>query len=229
MPIENSEKTTLIRRLINSLSSGISFLGLLMLILAVLLLAWIFYPVIKEELKYFLLPKQINWPVTTRQELINQLEENPAAKALIPVDEKFGIIIPKISANVSVIPQVDSQNSDIYQRALTRGVAHAKGTALPGESGNIFIFAHSSADFLEASHYNAVFYLLSKLETKDKIYLFYQGRKYTYEVEGQKKIEASDISFLEKDTPENQLTLMTCWPPGTTMKRLIIIAKPMID
>jgi len=223
---ENPEKINPILRFLSDLLRGISWLGFLMVALAVLILTVIFYPVVKEELKYFLLPKRINLPVTTQQELINQQEENPKANALIPVDENFGIVIPKISANASVISQVDSQNPDIYQPALTRGVAHAKGTALPGESGNIFIFAHSSADLLEASRYNAVFYLLSKLEAKDKIYLFYQGRKYSYEVAERKKVEAAEVSFLQKDTPQNQLVLMTCWPPGTIMKRLVVVAKP---
>ena len=195
---------------------------------AVFLVAFIFYPVIKQEIRYTISAKNNSAPVETREQAALPENNNSTSDIIVPVDENFGIVIPKISANAKVIPEVDSQDSDIYQRALTQGVAHAKGTALPGENGNTFIFAHSSADFLEASRYNAVFYLLSKLEYKDKIYLFYEGRKYVYEVKEQKKVEATDVSYLQKDTPESQLTLMTCWPPGTTLKRLIIIAQPVL-
>jgi LPXTG-site transpeptidase (sortase) family protein len=104
-------------------------------------------------------------------------------------------------------------------------VAHAKGTGLPGEGKNIFIFAHSTADFFEANRYNAVFYLLSKMENGDEIYLFYKNQKYRYKVSDKKTVKADEAKYLDKDAGD-QLTLMTCWPPGTTMKRLIVIASP---
>ena len=187
-----------------------------------LILFFTFYPVIKEEIKYDFFPKKSDVKVETRSEVKGVSTQD----VIVPVDEEFGIVIPKIFANAKVIPEVDSQNSDIYQRALTKGVAHAKGTAFPDENGNTFIFAHSSADFFEASRYNAVFYLLSKLEMGDEIYLFYRGIKYQYRVTEKKNVSSEGASYLEKNTPEKILTLMTCWPPGTTLKRLIVIAKP---
>jgi len=187
-----------------------------------LILFFTFYPVIKEEIKYDFFPKKSDVKVGTRSEVKGISTQN----VIVPVDEQFGIVIPKISANAKVIPEVDSQNSDIYQRALTKGVAHAKGTAFPDENGNTFIFAHSSADFFEASRYNAVFYLLSKLEMGDEIYLFYRGIKYQYRVTEKKNVSSEEAFYLEKNTPEKILTLMTCWPPGTTLRRLIVIAKP---
>ena len=33
----------------------------------------------------------------------------------------------------------------------------------------------------------------------------------------------------ENKNSQKQLTLMTCWPPGTTLKRLIVIATPKND
>jgi sortase A len=226
MPIEYSEKPTLIRRLISNFLRVISYLSLFLLALAVLLAAIIFYPVAKEELKYLLLPKEMSLPVSTRQELLKKQEENPMVKALVPVNEDFGIVIPKISANVKVIPEVDSQDPAAFKWALTRGVAHVQGTALPSRSGNTVIFSHSSANFWEASRYNAIFYLLSNLETGDSIYLFYQGEKYHYLVAEKKKVKPEEVSLLEKNTPEKTLTLIAGWPPGTILNRLVIIAKP---
>ena len=144
---------------------------------------------------------------------------------IFPVDEEFGIVIPKIGANSKVMANIDLYNEYEYQQALTKGVAHAKGTSLPGETGNVFIFSHSSTNFYEASRYNSVFYLLSKLEKGDDTYLFYKGQKYKYKVTDKLTVDPSDLSFLTKKTSDKTLTLMTCWPPGTALKRLMVIGK----
>ena len=52
---------------------------------------------------------------------------------------------------------------------MSEGVAQAKGTAVPGEEGNVFIFSHSGSDFYQADRFNAVFYLLDKLGKGDQI------------------------------------------------------------
>lgn len=143
-----------------------------------------------------------------------------------PVDRKFGIVIDKIGANAKVIPDVDPYNSRIYQVALTRGVAHAKGTGLPGQAGNIFLFSHSSVNFYEASRYNSVFYLLTKLEEGDGIELWYNGTKYDYVVMKKTVVPPTSVEYLKPLEPGREtVTLMTCWPPGTTYKRLLVIAE----
>jgi LPXTG-site transpeptidase (sortase) family protein len=199
--------------------------GIALIAVSVLLVISIFYPVIMEEIRYSVSPKNNSAKVES-QEQATQEKNTDGENIIIPVDEDFGIVIPKISANAKVIPDVDAQNSAVYQRALTKGVAQAKGTSYPGENGNIFIFAHSSADFYEANRYNAVFYLLSKMEKGDEIYLFYKEKKYRYQVLEKKTVGADEINYLDKNAG-NQLTLMTCWPPGTTLKRLVVIAKPV--
>jgi len=167
----------------------------------------IFYPVVKEEVKY---------QVVTR---------NQAVKDITPVDSQFGIVIPKIEANAKVVPNVNPFDPKDYQWQLTKGVAHARGTVFPGQVGNVFIFAHSAGDFLEANRFNAVFYLLYKLSKGDDIDLFYKGEKFKYKVTEIKYVEATNVSYLTGSGNEKTVTLMTCWPPGTTLKRLIVVAK----
>jgi sortase A len=202
--------------------TGIAFVAV-----SVLLVLLIFFPVIKEEFRYAVSSRNNLAEVESQEQLARGKKDNPK-DVIVPVDEDFGIVIPKISANAKVIPEVDPQDSAVYQRALTKGVAHAKGTSLPGESGNIFIFAHSTADFFEANRYNAVFYLLSKMEKGDEIHLFYKNQQYRYKVSDKKTVSSDEAKYLDKNAGD-QLTLMTCWPPGTTMKRLIVIAKPEAD
>ena len=142
-----------------------------------------------------------------------------------PVDNNFGIVIPKLSANAKIISEVDSQNADAYQAALVDGVAHAKGTAHPGEWGNMFVFAHSGTDFLRDNRFNMIFYHLDELEGGDQIYIYKNGTKHSYAVKEKKIVEASDSQYLKKEADGKILTLMTCWPAGSTDKRLVVIAQ----
>jgi LPXTG-site transpeptidase (sortase) family protein len=98
---------------------------------------------------------------------------------------------------------------------------------LPGEGGNIFIFAHSSTDILIAARYNSVFYLLHHLESGDLIKLWYQDHEYLYSVTDKLYVSPQDTKYLTATPATETLTLMTCWPPGTSLKRLIVIAKPL--
>lgn len=195
-------------------------IGVALVALSIFILLLTFFPVLREEAKYQLLPKQ--------EAVVLVKGEEPSSvaphKVIVPVDENFGIIIPKIRANARVIADVDWQDSQVYQRALVEGVAHAKGTAKPGEPGNVFLFSHSGVDFFEANRYNALFYLIDKLVSGDEIIILYQGKKFTYQVT-EKKIVASDsIEYVQGDMSKQTLTLMTCWPAGTTLKRLIVTA-----
>jgi len=185
------------------------FLGLLLILGAFVVLLRIFGPVAQAELHY------------------QQGKNNPSQSAVIPCPESsFTISIPKLNLCASVIPQVDPYDSYIYQRALTQGVAHAKGTSLPGQEGNIFLFAHSAGNPLDASRYNSLFYLLAKLNPGDAITLSYQGTKYSYVVDHLTKVNPNELQYLT-NSHDDTLTLMTCWPPGTTLKRLLVVAKPV--
>jgi sortase A len=179
----------------------------LFLILAFTILILTLAPVFKAEVSY-------------------HLQKNDPLIALSPVDEDFSVIIPKINANAKVIKNVDPFDSRIYQVALTRGIAHAKGTSTPDQLGNTFIFAHSAQNWHQANQYNAVFYLINKLEPQDEIIVYYQKQKYTYSVAEKKIVSGADINYLSSNLNTKELTLMTCWPPGTTLNRLVVIAKP---
>ena len=192
-----------------------------MMAAAAILFALAFRSVLLSEIRYALSPKM-------PKAVISQEESRDVAvdkgNVLVPADEQFGIVIPKIEANAKVIANVDAQNPAMYQRALARGVAHASGSALPGETGNIFIFAHSGQDVLEANRYNAVFYLLSKLEKEDEIYIFFENKKYIYRVTDKKTATPEEVEYMDGSPSVKTLTLMTCWPGGTTWKRLVVQA-----
>jgi sortase A len=183
-------------------------IGIILLIPGLLLLTMTFFPVIKAETIY-----QIQ-------------KTKPPVSAVTPANPDFNIYIPKINANAPVVKNVNPNISEIYQSALSQGVAHALGSALPNQPGNTFIFAHSAGNWYQANRYNAVFYLLNKLVVGDEIILTYLGNPRRYLVSKSQIVSASDLSYMAPSKTD-LLTLMTCWPPGTTLKRLIVVAKPV--
>lgn len=143
------------------------------------------------------------------------------ASQVVPAENT--ISIPKINVQAPVIYEPSVKEADV-QKALEGGVVHYGNTAVPGQNGNAAIFGHSSNDWWEPGNYKFVFVLLDKLVVGDRFTIDYQSRRYTYEVTGSKVVEPTDLSVL-KPTTEPTVTLITCTPPGTSLRRLVITAK----
>jgi LPXTG-site transpeptidase (sortase) family protein len=150
------------------------------------------------------------------------------APIITEVQAKQGtfITIPKIHAQSQVIENVDPMNESIYNEALKKGVAHAKGTSLPGQKGTTFLFAHSSGNPWELTRMNTIFLRLGELQTEDTIELVKDGQTFIYKVTDKKEVDPTEVNYLLQTT-KDQLILQTCTPIGTSLKRLLIFAKPM--
>lgn len=157
------------------------------------------------------------------------LVRNNKVQLIQPKDPDFSIVIPAIAANAKVLPNVNAADEAEYLEALKRGVAHAANSNFPGENGHIFLFAHSTDYFWNVSQYNAVFYLLYKLKNDDEVNVFYKGKRFTYKVVGQQIVYPSEVEYLTRKTDGEFLTLQTCWPPGTTLQRLLVFAKREVE
>lgn len=147
---------------------------------------------------------------------------------LTPKDTDFGIVIPKIGANEKVFANINAGSESEFLDVLQHGVAHAQGSVFPGMQGNIYLFAHSADNFWDVGRYNAVFYLLKDLLPGDAISVFFEGRRHNYTVDSSLIVDPENVSYLmgSQQAGKEQLILQTCWPPGTTWKRLLVIAKP---
>lgn len=198
--------------------------GALFVIASLLIFFLIFYPVILEEAKFALRKNNDVDNIVVLDSLDAEIKDN----VIIPADKEFSIIVPKIDANAKVVENVDPYTSAIYQRELTQGVAHAAGSQTPNLGGNTFLFAHSSDNFYNANRYNSVFYLMHKLEAGDKFYLVYDNELYQYKVTEKAIVDASRVDYLA-NTADSRATLMTCWPPGTTLQRLLVVGELVAD
>lgn len=133
----------------------------------------------------------------------------------------FSIRIDKLSVFAPVIADVDGANKNIYFASLQRGVAQMAGTAKPDKKGNVVIFGHSNYYENDPGAYKQIFKNLDELNPGDEILIHYQDKDYKYAVSKQQIVEPTDTWVIEA---KYDLTLITCWPPGTIEKRLVVFA-----
>lgn len=135
-----------------------------------------------------------------------------------------GITIPAIFVDEPVIYNIDPNDEKAYTIALKQGIAHASSTNFPGTGGLGYYFAHSSTPTF-VKQLNAVFYLLGKLQPGDDVYIWHDKIRADYKVTKTAIIYPNDLSFLKAKYPTETVVLQTCWPPGTSEKRLLVFAE----
>jgi len=196
------------RTFIFGLGSGLFFLAIGVLI-------FFYTPLIKAIINYNFTPRQ------------TETSYQPPAPPVSPSPDysDFYIYIPKIKASSPIFPNISMSDEKAYLKILEKGVAHAEGSGLPGEKKTVYLFAHSTNSPFNAVRYNAVFFLLNQIKPDDDIILFFNGNRFKYKVY-EKRIVASDrTEYLDWSNPSEDLILQTCWPPGTTWKRLLVFAR----
>jgi LPXTG-site transpeptidase (sortase) family protein len=181
------------------------WIGTGMMVVAVMGLVWTFYPIVAEEIRYRL---------GTEQAVIE------------PINSGYVLSIPSIRIRAQVIAGVDPFKPKVYLEALQHGVAQASGSALPGQTGTQFLFAHSSEAPWRMTRDNTAFYRLNRVKPGDEIMVSYQGMIYHYRVKELKNVWPNEVSYLVNNRT-NQLILQTCTPIGTDWKRLLVFAEPI--
>lgn len=151
---------------------------------------------------------------------------------IAPPDDR--IIIPRINKNVPVIPvrtenlikrDWDALEGDI-QDALRGGVVHFPGTARAGQKGNVVITGHSSYFPWDPGRFKDVFALLHEIVVGDQVVVYQDQQKVLYEVYETRVVTPDQVEVLTQEG-DDRLTLLTCTPVGTNLKRLVIFARPI--
>lgn len=188
---------------------------------AIVAVIFSFYPIVKEEYLYKFGSKE-KVAISKFAEIIGK-----SKAAELGLDPYFSIYIPKIEAKAKVIANVDAGSAKSYLSALTDGVAHAAGTNFPGQGKTVYLFSHSTDSPVNIVRYNAVFYLLRKLEKGDRIIVYFLDQEHVYVVTDKIVTKANDTSWLKDDGSGERLILQTCDPPGTSWNRLMVVARPI--
>lgn len=175
--------------------------------------------------------------VTTQEVGLSYFDQDIADISLsleiTPYEDR--ILIPRIGKNIPLInvEHKDASNSKewntVFMKELENGIIKYPGSADPGTEWNSFIFGHSSNYPWAKGNYNDVFALLNEVQTWDEIIVFFKQRKYVYVVREKSIVKPGHVSSLGETPNKKQLTLMTCWPLGTTLNRLLVITELKTD
>jgi len=167
------------------------------------------------------------WQKSEVNELIELPPGPPQKPRVVFTENPFKLTIPKIGVDSWVLPNIEAANEASYKPALEQGLAHALGSGFPGQGKLIFIFGHSTNYEWFVAELNAIFFKLNDLGVGDQIITSQDNKTISYKVIEKKIIEADELSFIKENINKDLLVLQTCYPPGTTWKRLIIIAEPI--
>lgn len=137
-------------------------------------------------------------------------------------------VTTKISSYLLTIPRLKITNAVVstVDYDLAKHLVHFGGTAIPPEKGNAVIFGHSTLPQLYNSNdYKTIFANVHTLKTGDDLQVTSKGVTYTYKIISIIVVNPEDTSVLQQDFDDSYLTIITCTPPGTIWKRLVIKAR----
>lgn len=175
-------------------------------------ISWVFsYKFVRESLPTLQIVKDIEGAgyVGSKGEIAFEGQEN-------------NIEIPKISVSAPIV-FTREQNQKAYQSALQKGVLHYPQSALPG-LGTSIILGHSAPPNWPKVNYDWVFNDLDKLEPGDKIFVNFDNKKYVYLVKDKIFLEKGEGLPESLTSSENMLVLISCWPPGKDIMRVVVAA-----
>jgi sortase A len=157
---------------------------------------------------------------------INTAQAASGSSVKVNTDHDAMISIPSLNINV---PLVWTKNTKDFDNDLKRGVVHYPGTAMPGKIGTSYISGHSSNYAWVKSDYNKIFENLDDLKDGEKFTVTVttsEGKKtkLTYVVKRRGEYAPNDQAQFA-NTSQSLVALSTCWPPGTTAKRLVVFGE----
>jgi sortase A len=139
---------------------------------------------------------------------------------------RIGINAPVVPVGWEMIPGKGGQDSSRWKVA-EYAAGHHDGTANPGQIGNVVISGH-------VDWKGEVFKNLHEAKRGDEVHVYTDDREYLYIVQDIVLVKEDGVSDAQKrenarymdPTPDQTLTLITCFPYGIDDHRLIVIAKP---
>jgi sortase A len=130
----------------------------------------------------------------------------------------YTISIPKLGIKNAVVSTIDTD--------LSKHLVNYYGTSLPPDKGNAVIFGHSTLPQLfDSNSYKTTFTYLFELKEGDEIIANVGKASYRYRIESILVVDPENTTVLEQTYDDSYITLITCTPPGTIWKRLVVRAR----
>lgn len=220
--------------------------SLIMLTVGSLLLFWSFYPIISFEIfsrlslmKYAVSPVPLSKSASavagagsilgSSDFFSSNLRDFTIANRWFPSKPQKNLADKiKLKEYTLSIPKLNIFQAKVTVGGddLSKSLVHYLPQSLPGEYGNVVIFGHSTLPQLyNVNDYKTIFTYLPSLEKGDVITIRRDKLDYDYEVIDMFVVNPDQVSVLEQKYDASYLTLITCVPPGTYWKRLVVRAK----
>lgn len=221
-----------LKRIAKILSFTCIFAGLAILL-------WVSYPIISFEIFYTPKFTTLIKPIPNEVIKKNIVEDLSRILGTETTDyTKASVWFPKaLSMKITAVSNLSSYTLDIpklgIEKAkvvvgsedLSKSLIHFTGP-LPGNYGNPVVFGHSTLLWLyNPKDYKTIFSKLPELDFDDEILTKVDEITYRYRVFEMKIVSPDNLSALEQNSDAPYLTLVTCVPPGTFLRRLIIKAR----
>jgi len=141
------------------------------------------------------------------------------------VADSIGLDAPVVPVGQKIV-DVDGQATAVWEVAEYAAGWH-KGSALPGQAGNIVLSGHHNIK-------GEVFRHLEHLQPGDTIVLYADGWPFRYMVQLRMivKEKGEPLAVREENArwigpfPDERLTLVACWPYTSNTHRVIVVARP---
>lgn len=207
------------RTIVKKEPSYFRFLSLGLIFFGSILLANASLPIVLYQIKSTRFHQEIISPVSSYYvDYSKPSDWFPSAPRLPPTSTKithYQLSIPKLKIKDATV--------EIAGDDLSESLIQFQGTALPGQYGNTVIFGHSVLpQFFNPQKYKTIFSTLPTLSKGDEIFVDFDGVTYRYVVVSMVEVFPQDISVLEQQYNDRYLSLVTCVPPGTYWRRLIV-------
>ncbi|WP_282173944.1 class D sortase [Cytobacillus firmus] len=149
-----------------------------------------------------------------KEEAVKMLNEDTEKKLIFEHNETIGLLsVPKINKDIPIIEGTDNDQ-------LEAGVGHYTGTAFPGQKDQIVL----------SGHRDTVFRKFDQLTVGDIFTVKLSYGDFSYEIYDTKIVDADDLSIIKSTSPEEVLTVTTCYPfnfIGDAPERFIFYARPI--
>ncbi len=137
--------------------------------------------------------------------------------------------IPAIGVSAPIIWSHAVTEKDVLNE-LEKGIVHVAGTPVPSMRGNSYITGHSSYYSWSKSSFKDILRDVHKLKIGDEIIFdtkLSNGKnmKIIYTVKQAGIVVLANDDRLFTDSEGYEVTLATCWPIGTNLKRMMIKAE----
>lgn len=136
--------------------------------------------------------------------------------------------IPSIGVNAPIVWSHAVDEKEVLEE-LETGIVHVAGTPVPSMRGNSYITGHSSYYSWSKSSFKDVLKDVSKIKVGDRIVfdttlLNGKNMKVVYVVKQAGVAVSPNDDRLFAESEGYELTLATCWPIGTNLKRMMVKA-----